>query len=518
MNRFLLAASIAVLLAASAVATVARGAKGDTPSLAPPEFAEFGSQWPAHNLDLANTRDTTHSSIDSTDVSMLQVKWRFKLTGAGAFGSFSSAPIVLGNTVYLQDLSSNVYALNRETGKVRWKHMFGSPSVGPNGVAYGYGMLFGATETKAFALDPSNGHVLWSKALIRNGKEGIDMAPLLYGGKVLVSTIPGNANSFYAGNGDGIVYALDAKTGKVDWSFNTVSDGARLWGNPKVNSGGGLWYPPAVDPSGRVFLDIANPAPFPGTKKDPNGSSRPGPNLYTDSIVALDGATGKMIWHQQVVRHDVRDYDLQDSPILATVPVGGVPTEVVFAAGKMGRVFAFQAADGKRVWETAVGRHLNDTTPLLPAKKPLLVLPGELGGVETPMAYDGTSLYVPVVDLGFDYTSTSVKPAAKAGLFGGTGELVALNPTDGSVHWKRSFPSADYGAATVSNDVVFTSTLDGKVYALSAKDGSILWKAQAPAGVNSFPAIDGNTLFVGAGAPAKGIKHAQNELVAYSVA
>jgi outer membrane protein assembly factor BamB len=515
MKRLFLAAPLAALSALAVVASGGAAPVHTTAGSPPPELAEFANQWPAHNLDLANTRATTESSIDSSNVSKLKVKWRFKLRGAGAFGAFSSAPIVLGNTTYLQDLSSNVYALDRETGKVRWKHLFNSPSIGPNGVAIGYGKLFGATETMAFALDPGNGRLLWSRKLTRNSHEGIDMAPVVYDGTVLVSTIPGNANSFYAGNGDGVVYALDANTGTVNWTFNTVSDGAKLWGNPKVNSGGGLWYPPAVDSHGRVFLAVANPAPFPGTKEYPNGSSRPGPNLYTDSVVTLDGATGKMLWYRQVVRHDIRDYDLQDSPILGTIPVGGTPTEVVFAAGKMGRVFAFRAADGKPVWETAVGRHLNDTGPL-PAKKPVLVLPGELGGVETPMAYDGSSLYVPVVNLGFRYTSSKVQPP-KAGLFGGTGELVALNPADGSVRWKRTFKAADYGAATVSNDVVFTSTLDGKIYALATKDGSILWSAQAPAGVNSFPAIDGDTLLVGAGAPAKGIKHPSNELVAYSL-
>jgi outer membrane protein assembly factor BamB len=117
------------------------------------------------------------------------------------------------------------------------------------------------------------------------------LAPTVYDGTVLVSTIPGNAKSFYAGNGDGIVYALDAQTGKTTWRFNTISDGARLWGNPRVNFGGGLWYPPAVDADGRVFLAVANPAPFPGTRRYPNGSSRPGPDLYTDSLVALDGST-----------------------------------------------------------------------------------------------------------------------------------------------------------------------------------------------------------------------------------
>jgi outer membrane protein assembly factor BamB len=152
----------------------------------------------------------------------------------------------------------------------------------------------------------------------------------------------------------------------------------------------------------------------------------------------------------------------------------------VFEAGKMGRVYAFEADNGTRVWETAVGRHLSDTGPL-PAKKPVLVLPGELGGVETPMAYDGSSLYVPVVNLGFLETSSSVKPAGKAGLLGGTGELVALDPASGKMRWKRAFESADYGAATVSNDVVFTSTFDGKVYALSTREGEVLWSAQARA-------------------------------------
>ena len=256
---------------------------------------------------------------------------------------------------------SNVYALNRETGALEWKHLFKSPSVGPNGVAYGYDKLFGATETSAFALDPTNGHVLWTRKLTRNANEGIDMAPAVFNDTVLVSTIPGNAKSFYAGNGDGIVYALDAKTGKTKWTFNTISDGAKLWGNPKVNSGGGLWYPPAVDAQGRIFLAVANPAPFPGTNRYPNGSSRPGPNLYTDSLVALDGSTGKLLWFRQVVRHDVRDYDLQDSPVIGTIPVNGMPTEVVFAAGKMGRVYAFGAADGKQLWQRPVGEHLHDT-------------------------------------------------------------------------------------------------------------------------------------------------------------
>jgi outer membrane protein assembly factor BamB len=511
MQRLLL-----VIVAVAAVGTVGSASSARTLGGPPPELVTYANQWPAHNLNLSNTRATTASTINSANVRRLKPKWRFKLTAAGSFGSFSSTPIALGQTVYLQDLSSNVYALDRATGKVRWRHRFNSPSVGPNGVAAGYGLIYGATETSAFALDASTGRTVWMRKLTRNAKEGIDMTPTVYDGKVLVSTIPGNAKSFYAGNGDGIVYALDARTGAVSWHFNTVSDGASLWGNARVNSGGGLWYPPAVDPSGRVFIAVANPAPFPGTKRYPNGSSRPGPDLFTDSLVALDGSSGKLLWFRQAVRHDVRDYDLQDSPVIGTVPVGGMPTEVVFAAGKMGRVYAFRAADGKRIWMRPVGRHLNDSG-LLSLRHPTLVYPGILGGVETPMAYDGRSLYVPVVNLGFRFTRDGEKPASAAGLFGGTGQLVALDPANGAVRWSRRFSTADYGAATVANDVVFTATFDGRVYALNSRTGATLWSVQAPAGVNAFAAVDGDTLLVGAGAPSPRVKHPSTQLVAYSI-
>ena len=299
----------------------------------PPEWTANADSWPAHNYDLANTRATTHSPINSQTVSRLKVKWSFPFKGASAYGVFASTPIVIDGTVYLQDLNSNVYALDRSTGKVKWRHAFNKPSIGPNGVAFGNGSVYGATDTEAFALDPQTGKLSWSRKLIRNKREGIDMAPQLYDNTVLISTIPGNTSSFYKGGALGVVWALDAATGKPQWKFNTVSDGAKLWGNPKVNSGGGLWYPPAVDSHGRVFLSVANPAPLYGTKKFPNGSSRPGPNLYTNSLVVLDGRTGRLLWYRQPVPHDVRDYDLEASAIIATVPILGAQTEVVLVAG-----------------------------------------------------------------------------------------------------------------------------------------------------------------------------------------
>jgi len=484
----------------------------------PPEWAENAGSWPAHNYDLSNTRATTNTPINSQTVAKLKEKWHFDLKGASAFGLFASTPISLNGNVYLQDLNSNVYALDRSSGKLEWKHAFNKPSIGPNGIAYGYGRIYGATETNAFALDAKTGTLIWSRKLTRNNREGIDMAPQLYDNTVLFSTVPGNGlTSFYKGGALGVVWALDAATGKPKWTFNTISDGAKLWGNPKVNSGGGLWYPPAVDSQGRVFISVANPAPLYGTPKYPNGSSRPGPNLYTNSLVALDGQTGKLLWYQQAVPHDVRDYDLEIPAIIASLPIGGVQTEVVLVAGKMGKAYAYRADNGKQLWTLSVGKHQNDTGPL--PRKLVTIFPGDLGGVETPMALAANRLFVPSVDFRARASATGL-PGGLSGsvtsLKSGRGGLTAVDATTGKVLWQHNLPSMDLGAATVANDVVFTSTYAGTVYAFDTQTGKALWTTKAPAGINSFPAVDGDTLLVGAAAPGF-YKHPRFELIAYSL-
>jgi outer membrane protein assembly factor BamB len=496
----LVAAGVAAVFAVTSLGASSAGQP-------PPEVTPQADAWPAHNYDLSNSRAATHSSINSSNVATLKRAWTFKIPGTGVFGNYATTPLVLNGVVYFQDLNSNVYALDQATGKLKWKHAFNAPTIGPNGVSFGYGRLYGATEKFVFALDPSTGAVVWKHTLTPSVKDGIDMAPQLYDNKVLVSTVPGSGvKHFYEPKAVGIVWALDAATGKTVWTFDTVP-------TPKQGqySGGGLWYPPAVDAQGDVYLGVANPGLWPNSAKNRNGSLRPGANLYTDSLVVLDGATGKLKWYRQVISHDVRDYDLMISPILAT----DGSTQLVVGAGKMGRVFAWNAADGKQVWTAKVGKHLNDTG-LLPARK-VTICPGDFGGVETPMAQSNGTLFVPWLNLCAVGSATSeVVPQSAFGT--SNGGLTAFDVATGKVKWQQKLPSPDFGAATVANDVVFTSDFNGKIYAFATASGKQLWSTQAPAGINGFPAVTDKMLIVGAGTGGLGaVAKPVYSLVAYSL-
>jgi len=174
-------------------------------------------------------------------------------------------------------------------------------------------------------------------------------------------------------------------------------------------------------------------------------------------------------------------------------------------------VIAWDRKSRQRVWTASVGVHLNDEGPL--PRRIVTVCPGLLGGVETPMAYADDRLFVPVVDLCFPESAITTTELDKVDPSDGRGELVALDATTGHRVWTHRFPSANFGCATVSNDVVFTQTYDGKVYALSSKDGSVLWTDTLAAGSNSCPAVVGKTIYVGAGVPRDG---STEELVAYA--
>ncbi|HSX22823.1 MAG TPA: PQQ-binding-like beta-propeller repeat protein, partial [Gaiellaceae bacterium] len=335
--------------------------------------------WTSANGGIANQRAASATQLDAKTIPRLTVRWRFHLRSNANFGAITSNPVISGNTVYLQDSTSSVYALDVRTGALLWKHAFAAPSDGPNGVTVSGSRVYAATDTTAFALNAATGRTLWSRPLVSQTEQFVAIAPVVDRGRVYISTQGSPPR------GRGALYALSAATGTIVWRFQTI---ARPWAHAAAG-GGGAWYPVGVDERGDVYAGIANPAPWGGSKAYPNGGLFPGPALYTDSLVVLAGATGALLWHDQVTRHDVRDYDFEDSPILAG--------NLVFGAGKAGRVVAWDRTTHARVWSKAVGTHVHDLGPL-PAKS-TLVCPGLLGGVLTPMAYARGRLFVPVVEL-----------------------------------------------------------------------------------------------------------------------
>ena len=462
------------------------------------------------NFNLANTRDLG-GPIDSANVSQLHVAWTLPITTKSAYGSYASTPIVSDGVIYSQDLSSNVQAISLQTGHVLWTKSYESPDQGPNGLVVADGRVFGTTATAAFALEEKTGRQLWSVPLVRNEHEGIDMAPGYHDGVLYVSTVPGNNQKFYGGGGVGILWALDGATGKKLWHFDTAPES--LWGHPEVNSGGGVWYSPAFDEQGSLYIGTGNPAPFPGTSQYPWGSSRPGPNLYTDSIVKLNAATGKLQWYYQQTPHDLYDHDLQDPPIL--MQAGG--RQIVVAAGKGGVVVALDRATGKVLWKQPVGVHNGHDNDGLYAMKheyaklklPESVYPGLLGGVIAPLATNGSTIFAPVVNLPVNYSSQSENTEGPAE----SGELVALDGATGAVQWAHKLSAPVFGAATVVNDLVFVTTFSGELMALSTASGAVKWRTQLPAGTNTGVAVSGDTLIAPAGFAESGGQ--QPQLVAY---
>ena len=441
--------------------------------------------WPLPNADLAGTRAAEGSTIDTRNVSSLRARWRLRFTARPSFsGIFASTPVSDGRTVFVEDLQSTVFALDRDTGAVRWRRPFHAVNDGPNGLALDGGRVFGATDSDAFALAKSTGKLLWRRHLTNRAEQFVDIAPVPWQGLVFLSTVG------YQPYGRGAIYALDAATGAVRWRFVTVE---HPWPHPLEAGGGGLWYPVTVDDDGRLYAGNSNPTPWGGTPELPNGGAFPGPVRYTDSLIVLDARTGRLLWFDQVTPHDVRDHDFEATPILAHV--GGA--DLVFGAGKAGLVVAWDRRAKQRVWQTRVGLHLNDTGPL--PRRRVTICPGLLGGVETPMAFADGRLFVPVVDLCAVGSAVTRQPVTAADPSRGRGRLVALEAATGHVLWQAHFSSPSFGCATVSNDVVFTSTYDGTVYGLRADDGKVLWRVRMGAGVNGCPAVVGDLLLVGSG-------------------
>jgi glucose dehydrogenase len=451
--------------------------------------AKTSTDWPQPGQNDDNARAALGGRITRATVGQLKVAFKAPVP---ALGALSTAPLVVGGTVYVQGSTGSVIAFDRTSGKVKWTSAATGFNIGPFGAAVAGTRVFADDgSTGVLALDARTGKPLWRRHLSATKTLGVDIQPTVFDGIVLASTVPVSISGIYTPGDRGTLYALDAATGAVRWSFDTVK--GDLWGHPEINSGGGAWYPPAIDAKRRtVYFGIANPAPFPGIAQYPNGTSRPGANLYTDSLVALDIGTGKLRWYHQVTAHDLFDRD-QVHAMLAHVADG---REVVVSAGKSGEVVGLDPDTGHVLWQRPVGKHQHDTDPAL--KGPTEVYPGTYGGIETPPATADGIAYVATLN-----SPTKLEPD-KPSYFGsqlgtGNGEVVAINAANGHVVWDTTVPGDPLGGATVVNDLVFTALLDGTILALRRDTGAIVWRHKADGGINGWLSATADTLYVPVG-------------------
>jgi len=479
---------------------------------APPEVKRAAGEWPLPHHDYGNTRATADATIDSGNVKQLGVAWSTPISGRAHWGAAASAPVILGGTLYFQDLRSDIHAIDVASGEEKWRAEIDESAFGPNGASVGYGLVFAQDGNHALrAFDVNTGEQAWEEPL--DGPTG-SAQPIPFGGMVYNGISAGALErvakgrlrmKLLEGGSSGWIYGLRADDGAPVWKFATVK--GDFWGDPENNSGGGLWYSPAIDSkTGDTFWSTGNPAPGPGTIDAPNASSRPGPNLYTDTALAFDGRDGRKLWHNQLAPHDLLHHDIQNPPILA----GAGGRGLVVASGKTGYVYALDRGTGELVWKRAVGIHRNDQLQRFPRDgSPVWVWPGFWGGVEAPGAYADGKLFFEVEDVPTPYSATAwgskrtsenvPNLEGRTPLDEGRSRIVALDAATGKILWQHLRPTIGFGGATVVNDLLFTASYDGKIEALRTSDGSVAWSMRAPAGIIAWPAVSGDTIVWPAG-------------------
>lgn len=473
------------------------------------------------NGNYAQTRYYPAKQINRNNVKNLHVAWIFQ---TDVKESLETSPIVVDGVMYVTTSFSHVYALDAKTGRQIWhyNHKMGPITVfccGPNnrGVQIQDDKVFLATlDAKLIALNAKTGEVIW-RTDIADPELGYSetMAPTVVKDKVLIGTNGGEYGI------RGFVRAYDTKTGKLVWNFNTVPENSvGVWatkdatgrdmhrniqaekdqlaktGDPFAKLGGGVWQNPAVDlATNRIYFVVGNPSP------DLDGSNRPGDNLYTDSLVALDLDTGKYICHFQYIAHDVWDLDAVSPPVLLNVKnKSGKTIPGLLHAGKTGHIYVHDRKDCSLIrFSEAMVPQENMWT--LPTKEGARMLPGANGGVEwSPIATDPNQELAYAINLHQPMTyhvESSPYPNGKLWLGGAfkvipsetqSGNITAVNYNTGKIKWQVKTPEPMIGGIlATAGGLVFTGEGNGKFAAYNSSNGKELWNFHAGAGVNAPP-------------------------------
>ena len=448
--------------------------------------ADDGADWLFHTRDFSGTRYSPLSEITVDNVAELRPACLFQLSEAR---NFQTGPIVSNGTMYFTGVRTTV-AIDAATCRLLWRHVWEplDREVWNNnrgvGIQDGY-VVRGTSDGYLVALDAADGEQLWARQVADPWiGETFTMAPMIYDDLILIGPA-GSENGI-----SGWVGAFRLRDGEEVWRFQTVPgatrEGSESWGNPRSIplGGGAVWTPFTLDVDREeLYVAIGNPAPdFPA-------ELRPGPNLYTNSIVALDVRTGELRWYEQLVPNDDHDWDLtQVSPIFRRA-VDGVERNLVATVGKDGILRVLDRDTQERIFETPVTSQVNVDAPV--TTEGTRACPGYLGGVEWngPAYHPGTgTLVTPAVDWCYIFTkfqSDEVRYVEGQLYLGGTavpdgdptGWLTSVDASTGAVRWRYHSPRPVLGAVTTTaGGLVFAGEITGDFMALSAETGEVLYR------------------------------------------
>jgi PQQ-dependent dehydrogenase (methanol/ethanol family) len=544
------AATATVVMTPQAQAAATSGNKLALPVPKQPSSLTAPRQnWPKVGGDLGNKNYSALSSINQRNVQKLGGAWHVNLEGGDKSKGQQSTVVVENGVLYVQTTQQHVFAVDGRTGKVRWKTGVGSSTTNMRGVALGGGLVFSASGANIlYALDQTTGAVVWQTQLMTEGSTGggdtggcspdgdgecggtvgtLAGAVVYWDGLVYVGMQGSTAGA------RGRAYALDAKTGKVAWTFWSAPGpgqyGNDTWAGDSWQTGGAVcWLHPAIDPdTSTVYWAFGNP--YPRT----DGSSRKGTNLFANCLLALDAKTGKRKWHFQSVHHDIWDYDNVMSPLLLDLKIKNKTRKVVVYGSKVGMFYILDRHTGEAVHgieERPVPQQAEQLTwptqpfpggePFVPHQFPsednttravpfypagglfttfwdraTIVYPGAGGGADwAAHSFSESTGYV-YVGYGLINSSYSnaddgrVNTARPLGQYNGGG-FAAVDPRTNTVLWQRSHPSAlshGTGFLSTAGRLLFRGSLDGVLSALDDATGAELWTFQCGAGANTCP-------------------------------
>lgn len=486
--------------------------------------AQPAADWLAYNGDFSGRRYSALTQITTKNVASLRAAWVFHSRNSD---HMEVTPVVV-NGLMLVTSANDVFALDARTGRTVW-HYSRPISEGliddasrhlSRGVAVWHDRVYRMTDNAhLLCLDVRSGNLLWEVAYADwNSNYGATSAPLIVKDKVIVGT---------SGGDDGVrgfVAAFDAETGKLAWRSWTIPApgefGSESWpGDLYLHGGGTTWMPGTYDPElNTLYWGTSNPAP------DFEGSVRPGDDLYTDSLLALDPDTGKLKWYFQFTPHDLFDYDATETPVLIDANYKGRLRKLLVEANRNGFVYTLDRSTGEFLSATRFAEKLNWAKGIDAKGRPILtgvqptpegtkICPGYIGATNwfSPSYNPATGLlYFMATESCQNYFSAEAPQKFEPGKeFYSTGvkripgetfqkRLIAYNAATGKIAWK--YPQigqghSSAGTMTTAGGLVFFGDDAQSLEAVDARTGAALWHFNTGQDISASPmtyAVGGN--------------------------